>query len=119
MSDGFVGAIVEAASSDDEIAESARELTTRAILAIDDILMHGTPAAQLQILKSFVPALIRAGEAKQTNEAMDVMRKEFEELRKGVREYVVDVDATQERDEMPEAVKVDEVKAEPDLPSQA
>ncbi len=104
---GIIDAIVDvAASQDATLSAAARELTTRAILEIDDILEHGTPAAKQQILRSFVPALIRAGEAQHTNEEMDQMREDFRQLRKEMREHTID-EKVQERDEMPEDVPTD------------
>lgn len=119
--DGMIGAIVATATSQDQtLAAAARELTTRAILEIDDILEHGTPAAKQQILRSFVPALIRAGEAQQTNEEMDQMRTEFRSMMDELRKYEGPGEGKQERDEMVEEVPADlPPPPDPQVPSQS
>lgn len=119
--EGVIGAIVATATSQDQtLAAAARELTTRAILEIDDILEHGTPAAKQQILRSFVPALIRAGEAQQTNEEMDQMRSEFRSMMDELRKYEGPGDGKQERDEMVEEAPADlPPPPDPQVPSQS
>ena len=116
----IVDAIVEAAAHDQTLAIAARELTTQAILQIDEILQHGTPAAKQQILRSFVPALIRVGEATQVNEEMEQMRNEFRTMMDEMRKYEGPGDGKQERDEMVDEVPTDvPPPPTPEVPSQS
>lgn len=90
MSQQQVDAIVNAAlSTDEQLVAAARELTGIAITEIHGILKFGTPAAKQQILRSFIPALIKAGGEKSENQELSDLKDKFETFRNEMMGYEV------------------------------
>lgn len=90
MSSQQVDAIVQAAlSTDEQLVAAARELTSVALVEIHNILQFGTPAAKQQILRSFIPALVKAGGEKSENQELAELQQRFEAFRAEMMGYEV------------------------------
>lgn len=79
---GTIEEIVDIAIGHDErVANAARQLTSTAIIRINHVLQYGTPQQQQQVLRAFIPALIKQAEKSEQNEEIARLRKDLDELR--------------------------------------
>ena len=72
---------------DERVANAARQLTANAIIELQKMLTYGTPQVKLQLLRSFIPPLIRQAESTGGNEEIAALRREMLELRRDMGEY--------------------------------
>lgn len=80
--DDLSQAVAQVAASDPEIQAAVRALAVMAIRKTHHYLKNGSPQIQMQILRSFIPALIREmGKTGDTDEHSE-LKKEFEALRR-------------------------------------
>lgn len=80
--DDLVDVIAGVAAADPEIAGAVREIALIAIRKLRYYLENGSPPMQMQILRSFIPALIREMNKTSDEDGMGEMKEEFEKLRK-------------------------------------
>lgn len=86
--DSVIDEIVDLAVGHDErVANAARQLTAVAISRLNHVLQYGTPQAQQQLLRAFVPALLRQAESKGQNEEIAQLRAEMQALREDMQGY--------------------------------
>lgn len=80
--DDLTAAVAQVAASDPEIQAAVRALAVMAVRKTHHYLKNGSPQVQMQILRSFIPALIREmGKTGDTDEHSE-LKREFEALRR-------------------------------------
>lgn len=89
---------------DERVANAARQLTATAITRLNAVLQYGTPQQQQQVLRAFIPALLRQAEKNEQNEEIAQLRADLAELRAEMHDY-----------ETPE----EDVEPTPEIPSDA
>lgn len=79
--DDISSAVAQVAASDPEIQAAVRSLAVLAVRKTHHFLVNGSPQVQMQILRSFIPALIREMNRGEEGDGHDDLRQEFESLR--------------------------------------
>lgn len=80
--DELAQAVAQAAMSDPEMQAAVRKLAVMAIRKTHHYLQNGSPQVQMQILRSFIPALIREMAKGDESDGHDELRSEFETLKR-------------------------------------
>lgn len=76
-----------AVGHDERVSAAARQLTATAIIELNNLLKWGTPQAKLQVLRSFIPPLIRQAQSTEGSEEIAQLRKELAEFREEMTTY--------------------------------
>lgn len=91
MSDQTIAAAVTAAVSDDaELRGRVASFVNRAISQAEGLLLTGSPQVQAQLIRSVVPAMVKAMTVDDSPDEHADMRAEFEELMTELRSGVAD-----------------------------
>lgn len=80
--DDLTDAIATVAAADPEISAMVRGIAMDALKKLKYYLANGSPQIQMQILRSFIPALIREMNRGEDDDGMNEIRKEFEDMRR-------------------------------------
>lgn len=80
--DDLAEAVASVVMTDPDMQRAVRGLAVTAIKKTHYFLTNGSPQVQMQILRSFIPALIREMARGDESDGHDVLREEFESLRK-------------------------------------
>lgn len=91
-SDDLATVIAETAMSDPAMQKAVRQLAIMAIRKTHHYLQNGSPQVQMQILRSFIPALIREMSKGDEGDGHDQLRAEFESLRREMMEGMDEAD---------------------------
>ena len=75
-------AVATVVMTDPDMQRAVRNLAIMAIRKTHHFLQNGSPQVQMQILRSFIPALIREMARGDESDGHDELRAEFESLRK-------------------------------------
>jgi hypothetical protein len=92
--DDLASVIAETAMSDPAMQKAVRNLAIMAIRKTHHFLQNGSPQVQMQILRSFIPALIREMSKGDESDGHDQLRAEFESLRREMMEGMDEANPT-------------------------
>lgn len=78
----LANAVASVVMTDPDMQRAVRKLAVMAIRKTNHFLVNGSPQVQMQILRSFIPALIREMARGDDGDEHAELRAEFESLRK-------------------------------------
>lgn len=80
MSDDLLAVLPSSLAQDPEVYNAIKQLTLDAIHNARDILQTGSPAIQLSLIRSVLPAAARALAAKNTDDGLDDLKSEVAKM---------------------------------------